>query len=114
MARIWKGGCIIRAELLDTIQRAFERDPELNNLLLDPGFADALNSLNVPWRYTTHVAARSVASRFPAMSASLDYFDSYRAAQLPANLIQGQRDFFGAHTYHRTDKPGTFHTQWEG
>jgi 6-phosphogluconate dehydrogenase len=113
MARIWKGGCIIRAELLDTIQRAFERDPQLNNLLLDPGFADALNGLGAPWRYATHVA-RELGVPIPAMSASLDYFDSYRAAQLPANLIQGQRDFFGAHTYHRTDRPGTFHTQWEG
>ncbi|MGN6697471.1 MAG: NADP-dependent phosphogluconate dehydrogenase [Thermomicrobiales bacterium] len=113
MARIWKGGCIIRAELLDTIQRAFERDPQLNNLLLDPGFADTLNSLNGDWRYAAHVA-RDLGVPIPAMSASLDYFDSYRAAQLPANLIQGQRDFFGAHTYHRTDKPGTFHTQWEG
>jgi 6-phosphogluconate dehydrogenase len=113
MARIWKGGCIIRAELLDTIQQAFEHDPQLNNLLLDPGFADTLNSLNGDWRYAAHVA-RDLGVPIPAMSASLDYFDSYRAAQLPANLIQGQRDFFGAHTYHRIDKPGTFHTQWEG
>jgi len=113
MARIWKGGCIIRAELLDTIQGAFERDPEMDNLFLDPGFAETLNATNDDWRYVTHVA-RDLGVPIPAFSASLDYYDSYRSAQLPANLIQSQRDFFGAHTYHRTDKPGTFHTQWEG
>jgi 6-phosphogluconate dehydrogenase len=112
LARIWKGGCIIRAELLDTIQRAFERDPHLNNLLLDPGFAETINGLNDSWRYVSRVA-RDLGVPIPAMSASLDYFDSYRSARLPANLIQGQRDFFGAHTYRRTDKPGTFHTIWE-
>jgi 6-phosphogluconate dehydrogenase len=112
MARIWKGGCIIRAELLDTIQGAFERDPQLNNLLLDPGFAETLNAANLQWRYAARVA-RDLGVPIPAMSASLDYFDSYRSAQLPANLIQGLRDFFGAHTYHRTDKEGIFHTIWE-
>jgi 6-phosphogluconate dehydrogenase len=112
LARIWKGGCIIRAELLDTIQAAFRRQPDLPSLLLDPGFAGALNDLNPAWRHTAHVA-RQLGVPCPATSASLDYFDSYRSAQLPANLIQGQRDFFGAHTYHRTDKPGTFHTEWE-
>jgi 6-phosphogluconate dehydrogenase len=112
LARIWKGGCIIRAELLDTIQRAFERNPDLDNLLVDPGFAETLNGLNADWRYAARVA-RDLGVPIPAMSASLDYFDSYRSAQLPANLIQGQRDFFGAHTFHRTDKPGTFHNIWE-
>ncbi|HEX5504004.1 MAG TPA: hypothetical protein VFW96_15365, partial [Thermomicrobiales bacterium] len=112
LARIWKGGCIIRAELLDTIQAAFRRQRDLPNLLLDSGFAGALNDLNAAWRHTAHVA-RQLGVPCPATSASLDYFDSYRAAQLPANLIQGQRDFFGAHTYHRTDRPGTFHTEWE-
>ncbi len=112
LARIWKGGCIIRAELLDTIQRAFERDPNLNNLLLDPGFAETLNRSNLQWRHAARVA-RELGVPIPAMSASIDYFDSYRAAQLPANLIQGLRDFFGAHTYHRIDKEGTFHTIWE-
>lgn len=113
LARIWKGGCIIRAELLDTIQQAFERDPNLDNLFLDPGFAETINGLNDDWRYVARVA-RSLGVPIPATSASLDYFDSYRSAQLPANLIQGQRDFFGAHTYRRIDKPGTFHTAWEG
>src|SRR5205823_7139314 len=112
IARIWKGGCIIRAELLDTIQQAFKRDPRLNNLLLDPGFAETINWLNDDWRYAVQVA-RQLGVPCPAMSASLDYFDSYRAERLPANLIQGQRDFFGAHTYRRIDKPGTFHTEWE-
>jgi 6-phosphogluconate dehydrogenase len=112
MARIWKGGCIIRAELLDTIQGAFERDPQLDNLLLDPGFAATLNGSNEQWRYAAQVA-RDLGVPIPAMSASIDYFDSYRSEELPANLIQGLRDFFGAHTYHRTDKEGTFHTIWE-
>jgi 6-phosphogluconate dehydrogenase len=113
LARIWKGGCIIRAELLDTIQGAFERDPGMHNLFLDPGFAEKLNASNDDWRLVAHVA-RDLGVPIPALSASLDYFDSYRAANLPANLIQAQRDYFGAHTYHRIDKPGTFHTQWEG
>jgi 6-phosphogluconate dehydrogenase len=112
IARIWKGGCIIRAELLDPIQQAFIRDPQLNNLLLDPRFADTVNFLNDDWRYTVQVA-RQLGIPCPATSASLDYFDSYRAERLPANLIQGQRDFFGAHTYRRLDKPGTFHTEWQ-
>jgi 6-phosphogluconate dehydrogenase len=85
----------------------------MQNLFLDPGFAETLNASNDDWRFVAHVA-RDLGVPIPAMSASIDYYDSYRAAQLPANLIQGQRDFFGAHTYHRTDRPGTFHTQWEG
>ncbi len=112
LARIWKGGCIIRAELLDTIQQAFTRDPHLANLMLDPGFAETLNQSNAQWRYVAQVA-RDLGVPIPALSASLDYFDSYRAAVLPANLIQGLRDFFGAHTYHRIDKEGVFHTEWE-
>ncbi|MDP9372432.1 MAG: NADP-dependent phosphogluconate dehydrogenase [Chloroflexota bacterium] len=112
LARIWKGGCIIRARLLDTIQRAFERNPQLDNLLLDPGFAEAVNGLNADWRYVVGVA-RDLGLPCPALSASLDYFDSYRAERLPANLIQGLRDFFGAHTYRRVDREGTFHTIWE-
>ena len=112
LARIWKGGCIIRAELLDTIQGAFARDAGLDNLLLDPGFAERINGLNDDWRFVVNVA-RQFGLPCPAMSASLDYFDSYRSERLPANLIQGMRDFFGAHTYHRVDKPGIFHTIWE-
>lgn len=114
LARIWKGGCIIRAELLDTIQQAFLNDPSDRplNLMLDPHFAQVINASNEDWRYSVHVA-RELGLPVPAMSASLDYFDSYRSAQLPANLVQGLRDFFGAHTYHRTDKEGTFHTEWD-
>ncbi len=113
IARIWKGGCIIRAELLDTIQQAFERDPSdtPTNLLLDPHFAEAVNGLNEEWRYSVGVA-RTLGIPCPAMNSSLDYFDSYRAERLPANLIQGLRDLFGAHTYHRVDREGVFHTQW--
>jgi len=114
LARIWKGGCIIRAELLDTIQQAFERDPSARptNLLLDPHFAEAVGGYNDDWRYVVNVA-RQLGAPVPATSASLDYYDSYRAERLPANLVQGLRDFFGAHTYRRTDRDGSFHTQWE-
>ena len=114
LARIWKGGCIIRAKLLDTIQQAFKRDASDRplNLLLDPQFADAINASQDDWRYVVRVA-REIGVPAPAMSASLDYFDSYRSEQLPANLVQGLRDLFGAHTYHRTDREGVFHTQWE-
>ena len=113
IARIWKGGCIIRARLLNEIQRAFQRNPELPNLLIDEQFRDVLLSHQDAWRLTvgTGVAA---GIPLPATSASLAYFDSYRSERLSANLIQGQRDFFGAHTYSRLDRPGVFHTQWEG
>ncbi len=114
LARIWKGGCIIRAKLLDTIQQAFKRDASDRplNLLLDPQFAETINASQADWRYVVGVA-REIGVPAPAMSASLDYFDSYRSEQLPANLVQGLRDLFGAHTYHRTDREGVFHTQWE-
>lgn len=112
IARIWKGGCIIRARLLDTIQRAFARDPQLDNLLLDSGVASTINGLNPQWREAAYVG-RAFGVPCPALSSSLDYFDSYRAERLPANLIQGQRDFFGAHTYRRIDQPGVFHTEWD-
>ena len=114
MARIWKGGCIIRAKLLDTIQQAFERDPSDRpmNLLLDPHFAREINGLQADWRYAAG-AARELGIPVPAMNASLDYFDSYRSERLPANLVQGLRDLFGAHTYRRVDREGYFHTQWE-
>ncbi len=113
IARIWKGGCIIRARLLNEIQRAFTHDPDLPNLLVDGQFRESLASSHQGWRYAVRVALEAGVP-VPALSASLAYFDSYRAERLPANLIQGQRDFFGAHTYQRIDKPGTFHTQWEG
>ena len=111
MARIWKGGCIIRAVFLDKIRRAFERDPALPNLLLDPDFAREIRKRVAPWRATATLGTK-LGVGLPAMTASLAYFDSFRRERLPANLIQAQRDYFGAHTYERLDRPGVFHTNW--
>ena len=113
VARIWKGGCIIRARLLDTLMCAFERVPDLSNLLLDAEVGLMLREAEHGWRRT--VAAAIVAGiPVPAMSAALAYFDSYRSARLPQNLTQAQRDFFGAHTYQRVDRPDAefVHTDW--
>ncbi|MDH4224644.1 MAG: NADP-dependent phosphogluconate dehydrogenase [Deltaproteobacteria bacterium] len=112
IARIWKGGCIIRAQFLGDIQRAFETRPDLPNLLVDPVFAKTLGEKSAAWRKVV-AAGAAHGVPLPAMGSSLAYYDSYRAERLPANLVQAQRDLFGAHTYQRTDKPGTFHTQWE-
>ena len=111
MARIWRGGCIIRARFLDRITEAYERDADLPLLLADPYFVDAVGRGVAAWR---RVVAQAAAAGIPtpAFSSSLAYYDAVRAERLPANLIQAQRDFFGAHTYHRTDRDGTFHTQW--
>jgi 6-phosphogluconate dehydrogenase len=111
LARIWKGGCIIRAALLDPIRAAFADHPDLENLLLAPGFVDIVNSTAGAAREAVRLA-RALGIPVPAMSAALDYVDSYRQEHLPANLIQAQRDNFGAHTYKRIDKSGTFHTDW--
>lgn len=111
MARIWRGGCIIRAELLDDITNAYRRNPNLPNLLVDEFFKTAVESRQAAWRFAVTTAVQ-MGVPVPAMSASLAYFDSYRAARLPANLIQAQRDYFGAHTFERTDKEGVFHAQW--
>ncbi|MCG3212039.1 MAG: 6-phosphogluconate dehydrogenase, decarboxylating [Anaerolineae bacterium] len=111
MARIWRGGCIIRAELLDDITNAYRRNPNLPNLLVDDFFKTAVESRQAAWRFAVTTAVQ-MGVPVPAMSASLAYFDSYRAARLPANLIQAQRDYFGAHTFERTDKEGVFHAQW--
>src|SRR5689334_24451465 len=113
MARIWKGGCIIRAIFLDRIRQAFDRDPNLANLLLDKDFAKAIKTRVESWRKTVHLGVK-LGIALPAMSASLAYFDGFRRARTPANLIQGQRDFFGAHTYERLDQKGIFHTEWSG
>lgn len=110
-ARIWKGGCIIRAGFLDKIRRAFTEDPQLANLLLAPEFKQTILDRQSAWRDVIIEAAKSGIA-VPAFSASLDYFDSYRRDRLPQNLTQAQRDYFGAHTYERTDKPGVFHTNW--
>ncbi len=111
IARIWTGGCIIRARLLGDIQAAFKQNPGLENLMLAPEFAPLLNQRTQGLREVVRVG-RALGIPCPAMSASLDYFDSYRQPSLPANLIQAQRDYFGAHTYQRVDKAGTFHTEW--
>jgi 6-phosphogluconate dehydrogenase len=113
IARIWKGGCIIRAQFLDLIKNAFRKNPQLANLLLDDHFKAWVTEAQPRWR---HVVQTAQAQGIPvlAMSSSLAYYDSVRAERLPLNLTQAQRDFFGAHTYERVDKPGKgpFHTEW--
>ena len=111
IARIWRGGCIIRAQFLDKIRAAFERDPDLPNLLLDPEFAEAVQSRQDEWRFVVQTAV-GLGIPCPAFAVSLAYYDAYRSERLPANLIQAQRDYFGAHTYRRIDKEGSFHTEW--
>ena len=112
-ARIWRGGCIIRARFLNRITEAYERNTDLTNLMLDDFFTEILNGNQAAWR---EIVALGVTNGIPvpAFSASLSYYDSYRSEVLPANLLQAQRDFFGAHTYERTDKPAGefFHTKW--
>ena len=108
---LWRGGCIIRARFLDKIRDAFAKDANLSNLMLDSFFASVLAEAQAPWRLVLKTC-RDLGIPTPAFNASLDYYDSYRQAVLPANLIQAQRDYFGAHTYERIDRPGTFHTEW--
>ena len=110
-ARIWKGGCIIRAGFLNKIKQAFKENPALPNLLLAPEFIQTILDRQAAWREVISVAAQ-MGVPVPAFSASLDYFDSYRRENLPQNLTQAQRDYFGAHTYLRLDKEGVFHTEW--
>ncbi len=111
IARIWKGGCIIRAGFLNKIKDAFKADPALPNLLLAPEFKQTILDRQTAWREVIAQAAK-LGIPVPAFSSSLDYFDSYRRANLPQNLTQAQRDYFGAHTYERVDKSGSFHTEW--
>ncbi|GAB9464101.1 hypothetical protein Gpo141_00001542 [Globisporangium polare] len=110
-ARIWKGGCIIRAAFLDRIKAAYSKDADLISLLVDPDFAQELNARQYSWR---RVISLAVASGIPtpSFSASLNYFDTFRREKLPANLTQAQRDFFGGHTFERTDREGRFHCEW--
>jgi 6-phosphogluconate dehydrogenase len=112
-ARIWKGGCIIRARLLDNIMKAYERAPDLKNLLLDEDFEGRMHDAQANWRKALGVG-QSLGIPTPSFSASLAYFDSYRTARLPQNVTQAQRDAFGAHTYERTDHPerGFVHSEW--
>nr|AAB41553.1 6-phosphogluconate dehydrogenase [Medicago sativa] len=111
LARIWKGGCIIRAIFLDRIKQAYDRNPNLANLLVDPEFAKEIIERQTAWRRVVSLSVNSGIS-LPGMSASLAYFDSYRRERLPANLVQAQRDYFGAHTYERVDIEGSYHTEW--
>jgi 6-phosphogluconate dehydrogenase len=115
VALMWRGGCIIRSAFLGKIKEAFDRDPKLNNLMLDPFFKGELARAQDGWRRVC-AAAITHGVPVPAMSSALAYFDGYRTANLPANLLQAQRDFFGAHTYERIDKPRGqfFHTNWTG
>jgi 6-phosphogluconate dehydrogenase len=112
VARIWRGGCIIRAALLEEIRAAFQAKPDLPNLLLDPNLARKFLARQRDLRDVVRVAA-DLGLPAPALMLTLAYFDAYRSAWLPANLIQAQRDYFGAHTYERLDGPGVFHTDWD-
>lgn len=111
VARIWRAGCIIRSTFLQRIMDAYGRDPGLANLLLDKVVAGQVSGLQGALR-TVVCAAQAAGLPVPALSASLAYLDGFRSSRLPANLIQGQRDYFGSHTYERLDKPGVFHTDW--
>jgi 6-phosphogluconate dehydrogenase len=111
VARIWRAGCIIRASVLEDIRSALSSQPDLPSLLITAAFRERMQAREGPWRRT---ASLMLEAGLPALAitASLAYFDAYRTERLPANLIQGLRDYFGAHTYRRTDRPGSFHTDW--
>ena len=111
LATIWRGGCIIRAQFLDRIKDAYTESPDLPNLMLAPFFQDALSSAQGAWRSVVKQAVDQGVP-IPAFASSLAYYDGYRRERGPANLIQGLRDYFGAHSYHRTDREGAFHTRW--
>jgi len=115
IALMWRGGCIIRSAFLGKIKEAFDKNPTLDNLLMDPYFKRQIGSAQDGWR---RVVAKAVQKGIPvpAMSSALAFYDGYRRDRLPANLLQAQRDYFGAHTYQRVDKPKGeyFHTNWTG
>lgn len=111
IAMLWRGGCIIRAAFLERIKEAFDRDPKLENLLLDDYFRSAVENAQVAWRSVV-VKAIELGIAVPCFTTALSYYDGYRSQRLPANLLQAQRDYFGAHTYQRLDREGTFHTDW--
>lgn len=111
IAMIFRGGCIIRAQFLQKIKDAYDRNPELRNLLLDAYFQDVIHQYQASWRKVIMIAVER-GIPVPGISSALSYYDSYRAARLPANLLQAQRDYFGAHTFQRVDKEGSFHYQW--
>ena len=111
-AKMWRGGCIIRAALLSKITAAFEKNPDLENLLVDPAFAKEINERHMALRRVVTLGVATGVST-PALSAALSYYDQYRRDRLPANLVQAQRDFFGGHTFERLDREGTFHCLWD-
>lgn len=111
IALLWRGGCIIRSVFLQRIKDAFDANPNLENLLLAPYFKEAVEKAQAAWRNVVTTAVR-LGIPTPAFSSALAYYDGYRSERLPANLLQAQRDYFGAHTYNRLDKPGVFHTDW--
>jgi 6-phosphogluconate dehydrogenase len=111
IGQIWKGGCIIRARLLQRIQNAYGANPNLANLMLDPWFAEQINR-RLPGLRQVVAGAALAGIPVPCLSSTLDYIDSYRSGRLPQNLVQAMRDCFGSHTYERVDKPGSFHTEW--
>ncbi len=115
VALMWRGGCIIRSVFLGKIKEAFDRNPKLANLLVDPYFAAELGRAQHGWRRAVAAGAANGVP-LPAMSSALAYYDGYRTARLPANLLQAMRDYFGAHTYERVDRPRGqfFHTNWTG
>ena len=115
IALMWRGGCIIRSRFLGNIKQAFDRNPALENLLLDDFFTTAVKSAESGWRKACMLGIE-LAIPLPAMASALSFFDGYRRGRLPANLLQAQRDYFGAHTYERTDRPRGefFHTDWTG
>jgi 6-phosphogluconate dehydrogenase len=112
-ALLWRGGCIIRAQFLDRIKEAFDEQPELENLLLHPYFKQVVEEAQASWRKVV-ILATELGIPVPAFSTALAYYDAYRSERLPANLLQAQRDYFGAHTFQRVDRDGTFHADWLG
>ena len=111
IALLWRGGCIIRARFLERIKDAFDADPKLENLLLSPYFTRAIETAQESWRHVVSTAIQ-LGIAIPAFTTAITYYDGYRAARSPANLLQAQRDYFGAHTFERTDRPGVFHAEW--
>jgi 6-phosphogluconate dehydrogenase len=115
IALLWRAGCIIRSRFLDDIKRAFGRNPDLPSLLFDDFFADALRGAQKGWRQTVALGV-NLEIPLPAMGSALSFYDGYRSAVVPANLLQAQRDYFGAHSYRRTDREAgtSWHTHWTG
>ncbi|HEX4851468.1 MAG TPA: NADP-dependent phosphogluconate dehydrogenase, partial [Puia sp.] len=113
VVRVWRGGCIIRSSLLEVFYAAYQANPTLPNILLDPSVAKLLQAKK---QHLRNVIMHATRTGYPiaGLMSSLSYFDAYRSKHLPTNLIQAQRDYFGAHTYQRIDMPGSFHTEWEG